>query len=95
MNRPAPPSNAVRLDALAKGRAGVVLRVESEAGAADALPPDALRRLVEIGFVDGERVEVIALAFPGGDPMAVRIGASQFALRRQEARAVLVAPDPA
>lgn len=48
------------------------------------------RRLLELGFVPGETVQVVATAWPGGDPMAVRVGAGVFALRRREARAVLV-----
>jgi ferrous iron transport protein A len=48
------------------------------------------RRLLEVGFVPGERIEVIEEIRPGGDPIAVRIGSSMFALRRREAQAVLV-----
>jgi ferrous iron transport protein A len=51
------------------------------------------RRLVELGFVAGERVRVIEAVWPGGDPMAVRVGSTVFALRRREARAVLVQVD--
>lgn len=49
-------------------------------------------RLFEIGFVDGERVRVVARGHPGGDPVAVRVGNTMFALRRFEAERVLVAP---
>ena len=49
-------------------------------------------RLFEIGFVDGERVRVVARGFPGGDPVAVRMGSTMYALRRFEAERVLVAP---
>jgi ferrous iron transport protein A len=48
------------------------------------------RRLLEIGFVAGERVEVVATAWPSGDPMAVRVGCGVFALRRREARAIVL-----
>jgi ferrous iron transport protein A len=54
-------------------------------------------RLRDLGFVSGAHCEVIARMWPGGDPMAVRIGGSTFALRRAEAAAVQVrlarAPD--
>jgi ferrous iron transport protein A len=43
-----------------------------------------------VGFVPGEHFEVIEEIRPGGDPIAVRIGSSIFALRRREAQAVLV-----
>jgi ferrous iron transport protein A len=51
-------------------------------------------RLIEIGFVAGERFEIIAESRPSGDPLAVRIGGSCFALRRREAAAVLVSVTP-
>jgi ferrous iron transport protein A len=52
------------------------------------------RRLIELGFVPGEQVEIIRKVWPGGDPMAVRVGSSVFALRRREAQAVLVDTAP-
>jgi ferrous iron transport protein A len=45
---------------------------------------------MELGFIPGERIEVIEEVRPGGDPIAVRIGSSIFALRRREAQAVMV-----
>jgi ferrous iron transport protein A len=42
--------------------------------------------------VEGESLRVIALGFPGGEPIAVRIGNTTFALRRFEADHVLVIP---
>ena len=50
-------------------------------------------RLLEIGFMDGEPVRVIAQGHPGREPVAVRIGGTTFALRRFEAEQVLVAVD--
>ncbi len=47
-------------------------------------------RLLEIGFLPGEPVRVIAHGFPGLDPLAVRIGNTTFALRRHEAALVQV-----
>jgi ferrous iron transport protein A len=48
-----------------------------------------VRRLTEIGFLPGEPVKIVA-RIPGGDPLAVRIGNSTFALRRREAACVQV-----
>jgi ferrous iron transport protein A len=42
------------------------------------------RRLAELGFIPGETVRVIRKSF-GGEPMAVRVGNSTFALRKYEA----------
>lgn len=49
-----------------------------------------LLRLLEIGFLPGEPVRVIAKGLPGGDPMAVRVGHTTFALRRREAAMIRV-----
>ncbi len=53
---------------------------------------DLVLRLVEIGFVPGERVCVIAHGLPGGEPIAVRLGDTTFALRRFEAGFIRVQP---
>lgn len=50
------------------------------------------RRLLELGFVPGEAVEVVEEVWPGGDPMVVRLGNTTFALRRSEASVVIVGP---
>lgn len=50
------------------------------------------RRLIELGFVHGEHIEIIAQAMPGGDPFVVRVGTSTFALRRREVESVWVEP---
>lgn len=46
------------------------------------------RRLLELGFVPGAEVEVLAAMWPDDDPLAVRVGGSTFALRRHEAALV-------
>lgn len=51
------------------------------------------QRLRDIGFVPGEPVAVVALAPWGGDPLLVQIGGTRFALRRNEARMVVVEVD--
>ena len=52
-----------------------------------------IQRLVEIGFVPGEKVRVIAHGHPGREPIAVRIGGTTFALRRFEADYIYVVAD--
>ena len=64
---------------------------------------DLVLRLIEIGFVPGERVRVIAVGHPGRQPLAVRLSAtdsgrrnmsgSTFAMRRHEASFIRVVPD--
>jgi ferrous iron transport protein A len=69
---------------LAQLRPGDRGRVLALAGA-DALA----QRLMEMGVLEGEVVEVIALA-PLGDPIEVRLGDSRLSLRRSEASRVEV-----
>ena len=82
----------ISLAHLHKGDSGVVAGLnDSDAAAVGEVAGSTLaRRLLELGFVPGETVQVVATAWPGGDPMAVRIGAGVFALRRREAVAVMV-----
>ena len=75
------------LDSLPEGAAAMV---------ADVTVPqdDAARqlvlRLLELGFVPGERVTVVRASRAAMEPLAVRVGHSTFALRRQEAAFILV-----
>jgi ferrous iron transport protein A len=82
------------LSQLRKGTRGIVSAVSdlSESGTSlgDSADSSLARRLLELGFIAGERIEVIEEVRPGGDPIAVRIGSSMFALRRREAAAVLI-----
>src|SRR5215831_12132236 len=77
---------------LRRGETAIVLGL-LEASAIDAgrtAGESLVARLRDLGFVAGAHCEVIARMWPGGDPMAVRIGGSTFALRRAEAAAVQV-----
>lgn len=53
-----------------------------------------LHRLAEIGFLPGERVEIVARGGGRGGPIAVRVGSATFALRAHEA-ALLRVREPA
>lgn len=57
---------------------------------APARSPEWAQWLEEIGFMPGERVELMARGAFGGDPLVVRVGLSTFALRKAEAACVLV-----
>lgn len=77
-------AQAHSLAQLPYGVVATVIGVDASSGGA-ALT----RRLAEIGFLPGEQVRVMARVV-GGDPIAVRIGTSTFALRRHEAACVRV-----
>jgi ferrous iron transport protein A len=91
----------VPLTTLSRFATGIVAGVRVPAPAQGAAADPALERmalrLIEIGFVQGERLRVLAFGQPGNDPIGVRIGgrggSSTFALRRQEAACVWVWPD--
>lgn len=77
-------SQAQSLADLPYGVAAIVASVD-----ATAIGTGIARRLAEIGFLPGEAIRVLARV-PGGDPIAVRIGSSTFALRRHEASCIRV-----
>jgi ferrous iron transport protein A len=84
----------VSLGSLRKGARGVVTDVRDDAQSlGDEAQSTVSRRLLELGFIPGEAFEVVAEIWPGGDPIAVRLGNTTFALRRREAGAVMVALD--
>jgi ferrous iron transport protein A len=74
-----------------RGYSGVIQRLA--AGNADsALPATELEsRLIELGFVEGARVEILHEGLVGGDPIAVRVDNVTIAVRRREAMAIIVA----
>ena len=76
---------AATLDQVSIGDLFSVRRVQAPHAA-----PEWARWLEEIGFIDGEKVSLMARALPGGDPLVVRVGQSTFALRRAEAACVHV-----
>ena len=76
------------LGQMRRGSVGRILAVSGAAG-----DGDIERGLLEMGFVEGARVEVLHHGFLGQDPLAVRINQTMtIALRRREANAVLVGP---
>lgn len=80
---------STRLDQLPRRAQG---RVTGLLPAQNAQEHSMLLRLLEIGFLPGETVQVVARGGWGGDPIAVRVGQATFALRRQEASMVQVQP---
>jgi ferrous iron transport protein A len=75
----------VRLSDLPKGASAVVERVD-DIHANDLIA----QRLRDLGFVEGERVRLVARGPVGADPLLIQIGSTRFALRRSEAERVSV-----
>ena len=65
-------------------KAGDRARVETIAG-----EPALVQRLYEFGLLEGEEVELLAVA-PLGDPVEIRIGNTRLSLRLREADGVTV-----
>lgn len=86
----------VRLSDACKGDCGVVLKVACETGPASGGIEQAEleRRLLEIGFVEGARIELLHEGFIGRDPIAVKLDDMRVALRRREACGILLELDP-
>ncbi len=80
-----PQAVALSLASAETGRPYEVVALTSDASHADMAS-----RLAELGFLPGEAVAVLARGMPGGEPLAVRIGLSTFALRKAEAECVRV-----
>jgi ferrous iron transport protein A len=53
------------------------------------------RRLRELGFIAGERVEIVAAGPFSAEPLLVQVGFTRFALRRAEADRVRLRMEPA
>jgi ferrous iron transport protein A len=79
----------VPLSCIGVGQTVIIREVRTGASAFEG--GDIGLRLLELGFVEGESLRVIAHGYPGREPLAVRIGSTTFALRGFEADHVLVA----
>ena len=82
----APP--LIKLDALAVGQSGTVVHIAPGTGVSDGT--DLARRLMELGFVPGEKIRLLKRGVPGGEPLAIKVGNATFALRRFEAALISV-----
>lgn len=88
--RPDPSERGVPLSTIGVGQTVIVRQVRT--GVSQVEGGDIGLRLLELGFLEGEPLRVVAHGFPGREPIAVRIGSTTFALRRFEADHVLVVP---
>ncbi|HEY9063924.1 MAG TPA: FeoA family protein [Burkholderiaceae bacterium] len=77
------------LNELPNGARAVVERVVAASADVDAV---ALRRLVELGFIPGEPLQLLRRGPGGREPIAVQIGETMFGLRLLEAQCIEVRP---
>ncbi len=69
------------LDRLSPGQRGRIVSLKGDTA--------VVQRLMEMGMLEGDEVELIAFA-PLGDPLEVRLGDYRLSLRRNEAARVEV-----
>ncbi|MET0856146.1 MAG: FeoA family protein [Telluria sp.] len=84
-------STLTTLDTLTAGQSGTVIHL-APAGLDGGAGVDVGRRLMELGFVPGERIRVLRRGIQGG-PLAIKVGEATFALRRFEAALVSIKPE--
>ena len=70
-----------------RGRIDAILTADE---LSDVTAAELERRLLERGFVEGAKVEILHEGLLGRDPIAVRVNNTTIALRRREAMAILV-----
>jgi Fe2+ transport system protein FeoA len=71
------------LDRLEMGQKARIVSLDAE--------PAVLQRLLEMGLLEGDEIEMLAIA-PLGDPLEIRRGDFRLSLRRAEAARILVEP---
>lgn len=85
----------VRLSDASVGDVGVIVDVRAERSpdAHGVAVEELQRRLLEFGFVEGARIEVIHEGVIRHDPIAVRLDDMRVALRRRDAEDVFILLD--
>jgi ferrous iron transport protein A len=73
-----------------RGYSGVIHRLAADEASSALSAIELESRLIELGFVEGAKVEVVHEGIVGRDPIAVRIENVTIAVRRREAMAVIV-----
>ncbi|QDW35666.1 ferrous iron transport protein A [Bradyrhizobium sp. KBS0727] len=73
-----------------RGFIGRIRAIDAAASTSVLAPVELESRLIEMGFVEDARVEVLHEGMFGRDPIAVRVNNATVAIRRREAMAVIV-----
>ncbi|MDI1326434.1 MAG: FeoA family protein [Brevundimonas sp.] len=82
-------SDIFKLSHARQGDRGVIVQV-GDRGPADEHALELERRLLELGFVEGARIELLHEGLFGRDPIAMKVDDMRVALRRHEAASLLV-----
>src|ERR1700751_2671832 len=91
LEAPAELPSELPLGRAPRGYVGTIHRLAA-GEAASALSHEELEsRLIDLGFVEGARVEILHEGILGRDPIAVRVHNVTIAIGRREAMAIIVA----
>jgi ferrous iron transport protein A len=83
-------TNPISLGSARRGFVGRIQAIDTQA-CVSVLPPAELEnRLIEMGFVENARVEILHEGMFGRDPIAVRVNNATVAIRRRDAMAIIV-----
>jgi ferrous iron transport protein A len=82
---------ALPLGMARRGFSGIIQHLATSETGSALSDVELESRLIELGFVEGARVEVLHEGIVGGDPIAVRVQNVTVAVRRREAMAIIVA----
>ena len=88
---PAQARSEIPLGLARRGYTGVIQHLSAGSTGSALSHVELESRLIELGFVEGARVEVLHEGIVGRDPIAVRVDNVTIAVRRREAMAVIVA----
>ena len=87
---PQTQTRQMRLGLAKRGYSGVIHHLAVDGAGSSLSAAELETRLIELGFVEGARVEVLHEGVIGHDPIAVRVENVTIAVRRREAMAVVV-----
>jgi len=82
------PSDEVLLGNAPRGFVGIIRALKADSSTTDE--SELERQLLEMGFTEGARVEILHEGAVARDPIAVRVDSVTVALRRREAMAIVV-----
>ena len=74
-----------------RGYTGIIQHLAASAAGSALSDIELESRLIELGFVEGAKVEILHEGAVGRDPIAVRVDNVTIAVRRREAMAIIVA----
>lgn len=86
-------SDIRKLSLARQGDQGVIVRV-GDPDQRDSHAQELERRLLELGFVEGARIQLLHEGLFGRDPIAMKVDDMRVALRRHEAASLTIKLEP-